>query len=313
VDAVRVLTIHSAKGLEFPVVFVAAIHKGVNNRPSELNYAPGIGLGAQWRNPLTGEAVSDFTHDAVWARQQQKEAQEANRLLYVAMTRAEEHLVLSFSRGARMRSSWASMLEDATGMDLSTPGPGFRVEYLKNTPVAVLCTDQPPEALGPPASGSPVSPVEFVDRPAVTGRYDSAASVTSVARFAHCPRRYYLDRYLGWSEEESRHLRPDDEQPETRDELSAMDASEFGRQVHALLADLKVANPHPEAEGLAERFHNSELGRRRDGASRVEREFDFVFALEDVVLQGQIDLWFEENGELVLVDYKTDQASRSKP
>jgi ATP-dependent helicase/nuclease subunit A len=38
----------------------------------------------------------------------------------------------------------------------------------------------------------------------------------------------------------------------------------------------------------------------------VEREFDFLMAVEDVVLRGQIDLWFEEAGELVLVDYKTD-------
>ena len=38
----------------------------------------------------------------------------------------------------------------------------------------------------------------------------------------------------------------------------------------------------------------------------MEREFDFVMAVEDVVVRGQIDLWFEEGGELVIVDYKTD-------
>ena len=47
-------------------------------------------------------------------------------------------------------------------------------------------------------------------------------------------------------------------------------------------------------------------GSARSGRARVEREFDFVIAVEDVVVRGQIDLWFEEGGELVIVDYKTD-------
>jgi ATP-dependent exoDNAse (exonuclease V) beta subunit len=62
---------------------------------------------------------------------------------------------------------------------------------------------------------------------------------------------------------------------------------------------------------LAERFTASELGRRAASATRIEREFDFMFETEDVVLRGQIDLWFEEAGELVLVDYKTDREESS--
>ena len=53
-------------------------------------------------------------------------------------------------------------------------------------------------------------------------------------------------------------------------------------------------------------FSQSALGRRVDRAARVEREFDFLLAVEDLVVRGQVDLWFEEGGELVIVDYKTD-------
>ncbi len=43
-------------------------------------------------------------------------------------------------------------------------------------------------------------------------------------------------------------------------------------------------------------------------ATRLEREFDFLLAVEDVVLRGQIDLWFRGIREnWVLVDYKTDR------
>jgi RecB family exonuclease len=44
-----------------------------------------------------------------------------------------------------------------------------------------------------------------------------------------------------------------------------------------------------------------------DHPARLEQEFDFMFAVEDVVLRGQIDLWYEQDGELVLVDFKTDR------
>jgi CRISPR/Cas system-associated exonuclease Cas4 (RecB family) len=49
------------------------------------------------------------------------------------------------------------------------------------------------------------------------------------------------------------------------------------------------------------------LGKRAARADRIEREFDFMIEIEDVVLRGQIDLWFEEGGELMLIDYKTDR------
>jgi len=60
---------------------------------------------------------------------------------------------------------------------------------------------------------------------------------------------------------------------------------------------------------MAEVFKQSALGRRAARASRVEREFDFLMAVEVLVLRGQIDLWFEEGGESVIVDYKTDSVN----
>jgi len=50
-NAVKVMTVHSAKGLEFPMVFAAALHKGVETNPPVVAFSPRIGLGARWRNP----------------------------------------------------------------------------------------------------------------------------------------------------------------------------------------------------------------------------------------------------------------------
>jgi CRISPR/Cas system-associated exonuclease Cas4 (RecB family) len=128
----------------------------------------------------------------------------------------------------------------------------------------------------------------------VNQQYDSTASATSIAIFAACPRRYYLSRYLG--------LEPEPEGPGTG-------AIQTGLRVHEALAGKPAASP--EVQRLADNFRNSEWGRRAARAQRAEHEFDFLVACEDMVLRGQIDLWFEEGGELVVVDYKTDRDESS--
>jgi len=129
-----------------------------------------------------------------------------------------------------------------------------------------------------------------LDPEVVSGQYDSAVAVISVAMFQACPRRYYLSRYLG--------LEPTPDRPGTG-------AIELGLDVHSALAGEAVDSA--EARALAARFQSSDLGRRAEAATRVEREFDFLFETDDVIVRGQIDLWFEEGGELVIVDYKTDR------
>ncbi|HVN05738.1 MAG TPA: PD-(D/E)XK nuclease family protein, partial [Bryobacteraceae bacterium] len=104
-------------------------------------------------------------------------------------------------------------------------------------------------------------------------------------------RRYYLSRYLGF-------------EPQLQGA-----ASDFGLQAHALLAGAAVESPDPEAVRLADLFRKSTLGRRAGAATTIEREFDFLMEVENMVLRGQIDLWFEDRGKTVLVDYKTDRVS----
>jgi len=69
-------------------------------------------------------------------------------------------------------------------------------------------------------------------------------------------------------------------------------------------------------------FCRSDLGRRMANADKLYREFNFTVMLpskyviregneEEVLMQGAIDCWFEENGEVVVVDYKTDRVDKS--
>ena len=76
-DAVRVLTIHKAKGLEFPVVFVSAMQRGRTTRSPAINFSPVLGLGWKWRNPVTGQGVPSRVHTLI--QDQQKDGGQSRR------------------------------------------------------------------------------------------------------------------------------------------------------------------------------------------------------------------------------------------
>ncbi len=94
-DAIRLMTIHRAKGLEFPVVVVADLGRPVRPSADVLRVSPDGRLGI--RLARAGEAARESALDHGALSQEEREAseREERRLFYVAMTRAREHLVLS--------------------------------------------------------------------------------------------------------------------------------------------------------------------------------------------------------------------------
>ncbi|MBZ5623794.1 MAG: UvrD-helicase domain-containing protein [Acidobacteriia bacterium] len=304
-NAVKVMTVHSAKGLEFPVVFLAALHKGIETGVPVVAFSRHFGLGARWRNPAKREEKDDLFQHAIREERKNREAEESNRLLYVAMTRAEQHLVLSFSGNGRRLANWAAVVAASLHLDLERSRDEiltFAAPDGKPWNLHLLVTGEPALLSPTPNAQLPTpgvrSALELLPPPEVLDQHDTNATVTALSTFVNCPRQYYLGHYLGF-EGRVRKL-------EATAEDGDLSAGEFGTQVHELLAGTEVPNPDPEAVRLAAVFRQSALGRRAARASRVEREFDFLMAIEDLVVRGQVDLWFEEGGELVIVDYKTD-------
>jgi len=307
-DSVKVMTVHSAKGLEFPIVFVAAMHKGVETEPPVVAFSPRIGLGARWRNPAVRKQKDDLFQHAIREERKVREMEESHRLLYVAMSRAEQHLVLSFT-GSKTKE-WASVVAKSLHLDTET----CRDEVISMTApdgktwnLHVQITNSAPDSIhNTRPSAQAEDAVELLAAPPIDGQQDSNATVTALAKFAKCPREYYLAHYLGF-EGRRRKVRETDD-----DEEDDLPAGEFGSQVHALLAGAAVERPDREALRLAEVFRQSPLGRRLAQATRVEREFDFLMSVEDLVIRGQIDLWFEDGGQLTIVDYKTDSVTAAE-
>ena len=122
--AVNLMTIHAAKGLEFPIVFVVNLHVGGRGRPG--------GFSVIDRGPDGSPEVAFNTSDAT-RLEELREAEELRRLFYVAMTRARDRLYLAAEidgKGRLRRSarSLASLLPAGLGDVFTAAAAGLSVD-----------------------------------------------------------------------------------------------------------------------------------------------------------------------------------------
>ena len=122
--AVRVLSIHKAKGLEFPMVILAGLHRGTDRREDRIT------VHQDWSTGLVGVQVGAWrTVGGVYlgAKLSERQRAEERRVLYVAMTRAKRRLVLSAglptTRSSRGEGG-LSLVSEGWGMDLQECRPG---------------------------------------------------------------------------------------------------------------------------------------------------------------------------------------------
>jgi ATP-dependent exoDNAse (exonuclease V) beta subunit len=123
-DAVRVMTIHAAKGLEFPITIVSGMSTVPAGRraPAEVVFPPSGGVGYRFGRSVTTEEYLG------WAPiDEQMNLHERIRLLYVACTRARDHLIVSLHRKDRVN---APARGARTNAELLVAGMGDRADEL---------------------------------------------------------------------------------------------------------------------------------------------------------------------------------------
>lgn len=146
-DAVRIMTIHAAKGLEFPTVYLPDLNSGVGGR---LDTVDGDGL--DWMTlrlpPEMRSETPVFLSEYFRKRDEEQSLAEERRVFYVAMTRCEQHLVLCASDGKIAgKNRFYEMIEPefdaaATSGELVTPDD-FSEQELH--PESVSTYEMPPE------------------------------------------------------------------------------------------------------------------------------------------------------------------------
>ncbi len=93
-NVVKIMSIHKSKGLEFPVCIVAAMGKQINFEKNDLMLNSKLGLGIKLGTQLKAVKISNFIRDAISIQNDKELLEEEMRILYVAMTRAKEKLIM---------------------------------------------------------------------------------------------------------------------------------------------------------------------------------------------------------------------------
>jgi len=316
-DAVRILTIHAAKGLEFPVVVLAELGGGQQGPTARRTVLFDSAGHAEVH--LRGD-IETSGYAACAEAELAHVAAEDLRLGYVAMTRARDRLVVSLHRSAptgRGRPSLAelvaSRLEDLAGLyeDGSGVLSGLAGEHRRSRP------PQPPAPEGPAATESALA----AWRAAREMLQRRCARRTSMAATELAELAVRADWAGPAREAESADAPADQIRWGAR-----RAATSLGRAVHGALQrvdlggaaalDAIVADEAFE-EGCAERSDEvrdlvlSALAAptvvAAAAAPRCWRELPVTVPVGGGILEGIVDLCFAEGDHLVVVDYKTDK------
>lgn len=180
-DAVLLSSVHAVKGLEFRCVILVDLGaKGTVSRGGPFAASADRGLGLRITDPLDPDRKrQDRTYSRVSEDLRSQENRESERLLYVALTRARDRLVLSGSvkptkSGVSEKSPWMYRMTHALGID--PIGQQDSVD-VAGTPVAVLYGSEPP------VSGR-VSAPALARRPALAARWSQGQEALEAAAAA---------------------------------------------------------------------------------------------------------------------------------
>lgn len=112
-DVVKLITVHTAKGLEFPVVFVADVGFRKRARDEQVEADPEERLlGMRWKG------YESVTYKRLQQKKKQQDLEEDQRKLYVALTRARDHLIVCLTGGT---NPWTNALSGALRNLLTKP------------------------------------------------------------------------------------------------------------------------------------------------------------------------------------------------
>jgi len=330
-EAVRVMSLHKAKGLEFPIVVLVGMHTGTGARrrkPSAAQRDP-IQVLHDWSTAVAGIRFGEIGTVGGLFASEQLEARmvaEHRRLLYVGMTRAKERLILSGAlTGRSAPGNFLSLLRDVIGEAVGSRDVTDLLVGEGRLTQVILPADEgrPRERAVTEQAPRPADDVPGFEARRHRRAERWAESVSSGAESVSG------GEGTGKAREEAQQ-----ESPINRGAL-------LGTFVHVLLnqwsytlqsqelldrferlADAALPGPHMDAlrqEGrdLLRVFLTSGAYAELRDATILGREVPFLMPLQPsrtmppALMEGRIDLLYEKDGDLWVADYKTDRLAES--
>ncbi len=314
-DAVRIMTIHAAKGLEFPITILSGMST-VPQKPRtavEVAFTPNGEVAYKFGRQF---ATPEF--EAWKPIDEQMAFEERVRLLYVACTRARDHLILSLHRKARRSEAAPGRLTNAELLVL-----GMGPAWLDELPDMGGAVEEP---RAQPAAIRPEAPPPFDEwraereRAIALGSRPTTVAATALTEEGTPDAAAEPDPGL--------QKRPRD--LDLPPWLKGRYGSAVGRAVHGVLQSIDLATgagldaavaSQCEAEAVPDRAGDVRalVSRALEApsvqAAAARPHWREVYACTPVdgdrLLEGYIDLLYRDDGALVVVDYKT--ASTSDP
>lgn len=301
VQAVRIMTIHASKGLEFPMVILAGTGSAPNNQKAAAIWDQDSKLQVHFIRDIRSTGYGDAENV-----ESGFSGAERRRLLYVACTRAESHLVVSHYVNAK--TSLGQLLKDVDGAAAA--------------PSLALPADLPMQPNAPTAVAPVATFADWNQHRAQWQKNSAIVSTTSVTAIAkgtgdQAPAGFGTESAVQF-------VTTNDEGLPSFAAPSGEHGTEFGTALHRLLelSDLRetaefdqLAEDVANAAGLGDpaglarraRFALASNPVRRAAEREHWLELPVVSSVADTTVEGVIDLMYrEDDGTLVIADFKTD-------
>jgi ATP-dependent helicase/nuclease subunit A len=303
-EAVQVMTIHQAKGLEFPAVVWWDARASLAPRAGATPWFVARSGGA-WVMSLDGLECEEPEGSELLGRELAFQAAERQRLVYVAGTRARDLLVLPIAAGARAGAVTAALRGERSA--------ALSVEeaWAEGAPPAWAAAVVPPPARSPRAGGPAAAAVEAA--------WAAAAEVAATPRL--------VPRGVAAEAHREVELQAEGEAGGRAKERKGRFGAAFGETVHLALGHALREPGLSPAEAVARAARATglpaQLGEaaldvaralaalereqlRRTPGEELRLEYPVAAARGEALLSGYIDLLAARDGGLVVLDFKTD-------